>query len=384
MKRNALPRSISLVFLLFVGVQVTQVDAEEKLRTWTDASGKFRVEAAMIDQLDGKVRLRKANGEIVSVPVDRLSRQDQEHLKLKSTRPATAPTETTHAAADRPKLNEHDKALLTAMHGLYYHDRKLVRSASPDAVFELLNPIAMATSDSPRRRLAAHQLFVNELGNLYTALGKQQDQILLKVPTEWMDTKIKAVCELFGPGDYDIRAVVNGLDGLVDGLRDRTTGKFLIAVASAQVRADQVDVIRDEFGKQLSEGDDWQTSLSGWSGTLHDGDPVGFTQKGAQGKIRVLGDSLEMRYNGAESLTGVLLIAEIKTKPLDLSLTDGERASLAFNKSLGYGNRNIDVQTLFLAQKASVGMSKADFAYLEKVDRGDIIHLPIYNTDFAR
>jgi uncharacterized protein (TIGR03067 family) len=51
------------------------------LRTWTDATGGFKTEAAFLDLKDGKIRLRKKDGNIVAVPLEKLSVTDQEWVK---------------------------------------------------------------------------------------------------------------------------------------------------------------------------------------------------------------------------------------------------------------------------------------------------------------
>ena len=49
-------------------------------RTWTDASGKFSVEADLVDVRSGRITLLKADGRVVNVPVQRLSDDDLAHL----------------------------------------------------------------------------------------------------------------------------------------------------------------------------------------------------------------------------------------------------------------------------------------------------------------
>ena len=46
-------------------------------RTWSDSSGSFKLEATYLGVNDDKVVLRKTNGQEVSVPLSRLSIQDQ-------------------------------------------------------------------------------------------------------------------------------------------------------------------------------------------------------------------------------------------------------------------------------------------------------------------
>jgi hypothetical protein len=46
-------------------------------RTWKDASGKFQVEAELVEITADAVRLRKPDGTELSVPIDKLSEADR-------------------------------------------------------------------------------------------------------------------------------------------------------------------------------------------------------------------------------------------------------------------------------------------------------------------
>lgn len=62
-------------------------DAEtSKLRTWTDASGQFTIEAAMVDYAERKVQLRRADGSLLVVAIDRLSRSDRSYVAAEVSR----------------------------------------------------------------------------------------------------------------------------------------------------------------------------------------------------------------------------------------------------------------------------------------------------------
>ena len=54
------------------------IEAGPSRRTWTDKSGKYRIEATLVDVENGQVILRKADGEQVRVPLDRLSEADRQ------------------------------------------------------------------------------------------------------------------------------------------------------------------------------------------------------------------------------------------------------------------------------------------------------------------
>ena len=55
--------------------------AADTVRTWTDASGKFKIEAEFIEVSDGRARLKTADGKIVGLPLAKLSKQDRQYLR---------------------------------------------------------------------------------------------------------------------------------------------------------------------------------------------------------------------------------------------------------------------------------------------------------------
>lgn len=57
------------------------VTVEVSARTWTDAKGKFRIEAEFVELKDGKVVLRKPDGKTISVPLGKLSTADQKFVR---------------------------------------------------------------------------------------------------------------------------------------------------------------------------------------------------------------------------------------------------------------------------------------------------------------
>jgi hypothetical protein len=56
-------------------------DSEEQLRTWTDASGRFTVEAELLEVNDGIVFLRRADGKKLKIPAMKLSVKDRDYLR---------------------------------------------------------------------------------------------------------------------------------------------------------------------------------------------------------------------------------------------------------------------------------------------------------------
>jgi len=65
-------------------------DQHGRMRTWTDSTGKYSVEAKFVALKDGKVRLQKRDGKTISVPVDKLSERDQKQVKQLAASPTSA------------------------------------------------------------------------------------------------------------------------------------------------------------------------------------------------------------------------------------------------------------------------------------------------------
>ena len=59
----------------------TAAPAAAKLRTWQDASGKFSVEAEFVTSMAGVVKLRKTDGTTISLPMEKLSDEDQQYIR---------------------------------------------------------------------------------------------------------------------------------------------------------------------------------------------------------------------------------------------------------------------------------------------------------------
>jgi WD40 repeat protein len=59
----------------------TAAAAGAGLHTWVDVTGKYKTEATFLRLADGKVELKKADGSIAKVPLDKLSAADQELAK---------------------------------------------------------------------------------------------------------------------------------------------------------------------------------------------------------------------------------------------------------------------------------------------------------------
>ncbi len=65
--------------------------ATSKNRTWTDSTGRFKVEAEYVSVADGNLTLRRTDGRTMTIPVEKLSKEDQAHLKEREQRATENP-----------------------------------------------------------------------------------------------------------------------------------------------------------------------------------------------------------------------------------------------------------------------------------------------------
>lgn len=66
----------------------------KEMRTWTDASGRFRIEASLVRHVDIMVQLRASDGRVVWVRVDQLSSADRDYLGVEPGTGTDRPAET--------------------------------------------------------------------------------------------------------------------------------------------------------------------------------------------------------------------------------------------------------------------------------------------------
>ncbi len=63
------------------GAAAMAAPAGVPMRTWSDVSGRFQIEAVFVSVVDGKVNLRRADGRVLAVPLEKLSAADQAYVK---------------------------------------------------------------------------------------------------------------------------------------------------------------------------------------------------------------------------------------------------------------------------------------------------------------
>lgn len=77
---NACRRSLQLGCVLTL-VCYAAAGVRAETRTWTDSTGKFKIEADFLEIVEGQVKLQRPDGKKVSLPLAKLSKDDQAYLQ---------------------------------------------------------------------------------------------------------------------------------------------------------------------------------------------------------------------------------------------------------------------------------------------------------------
>lgn len=79
--------SLTSVLYLYISLSLFAEPDPDRLRTWTDRSGTFKVEAQFLAYTDGKLRLHKANGVKIDVPLKKMSAEDIRWVERRTDQP---------------------------------------------------------------------------------------------------------------------------------------------------------------------------------------------------------------------------------------------------------------------------------------------------------
>jgi len=102
--------TLSLALCLWGG-NASYISAGE-VRTWTDATGKFTIEAKLLSVREETIRLEKKDGSVIEVPISKLSDVDLE-LVASQQNSATKPEQNTHEVANRKPSSEYPRLSVT-------------------------------------------------------------------------------------------------------------------------------------------------------------------------------------------------------------------------------------------------------------------------------
>jgi hypothetical protein len=106
-------------------------------REWTDRSGTRRVEATLVEVVDGSVRLKKPDGKIITLPLDQLSPADRDFVAAE---PSTSAEDEAHkdsSAQEKDIATSGPLAKVTTFAGLEALAKKQTNAATVVTLYKL-------------------------------------------------------------------------------------------------------------------------------------------------------------------------------------------------------------------------------------------------------
>jgi len=101
----ALPLAIALLAAILLPALPAAAQGPMQSRTWTDSSGTYTVEASMLGIEGDKVTLLRADGRQVVVPLDKLSKADQDYIRAATFTATSTPANGQAAAPSKLPIN---------------------------------------------------------------------------------------------------------------------------------------------------------------------------------------------------------------------------------------------------------------------------------------
>ncbi len=88
---------------LCVVLAITVCTSIAVARTWTDSTGKYEIEGEFVKLADGKVEIRRDDGKLLHVALEKLSEEDQKYVRKVAT-PANDSPSSANADEAKPSV----------------------------------------------------------------------------------------------------------------------------------------------------------------------------------------------------------------------------------------------------------------------------------------
>ena len=253
-------------------------------RKWTDKTGNFSVEADLVHVKDGKAILKKTDGKVIAVPLDRLSAADRRYLATLNDSPTKEPVRPAPSTTSTPSASAESE-----------------KQTAADPVATLIK--ALSSADAPKRQQAAR------------ALGRMRQKAKPAVPA------------------------------LVEALEDKDAGvRTFAAAALARIGSPEakaaVPVLIEVFTDKTVDAK--EPNLRGLAGVVLRGVVVKFPSE-AKAVIPVLIEALEdqnrsVRASAAQTLAGMgPQVKEATPMLIEMLKKQGESRAVAATVLAGIG-----------------------------------------------
>ncbi|NLE38088.1 MAG: hypothetical protein GX621_08705, partial [Pirellulaceae bacterium] len=178
--------ALSFVWLLLVATVWLSAVSTTFGRTWKSSNGTYSVDAELVDAVDGVVSLRKPNGDVIKVPLSRLSAEDQAYVAKQDAaesvaRSATDTASATGAMRTHSQLSQQANRLRTAYEVLRLYEAFLQDtsvSESDRAAAEVELPIWKGRANKQMVRFGSRWLLPDDANDRRRQARQMVDEAL--------------------------------------------------------------------------------------------------------------------------------------------------------------------------------------------------------------
>jgi uncharacterized protein (TIGR03067 family) len=191
-----------------------------------------------------------------------------------------------------------------------------------------------------------------------------------------VDTVLAGLPKGFDLSFSELRAAGGALEAHVDKLRKLEVGKWVSRVFVHQIAANSVDFVLTDYGPRFGKQD-----LSGMGVLQVQRTTFDLSSDYKYPGFDQWGHYVQVKNVGTTPLTNVVIVKKLKTPGASAELSPNQKGVLAINEATGFGDKNPDIELMFMAQNYHGTMPKVGFAFVPALNPGDVAKVCLYDAD---
>jgi hypothetical protein len=285
------------------------------------------------------------------------------------------------------ELSNDDRELLKMASSIHFQNRQLVTPDRAEKHADLLVRDFFLPPSDGRSRIATFVLLEDVLIGKMTKQSAERATMHDKMGAIWTTAAIEgAIKGLHDDSIITFKEAHESLagqmgDAWVDQLQKQEVGKLQARILALHTWSDTAEAVENFARKTLPQNDlsgrNWFAYSADW------GPNMAFKFNGRYTFIP--GWYVKLTYRGTDPLTDVILANYLKTTGPSTTLTDGQRKALGFNAVagglMGVDDKEEQTEKIFRVQNYYDRMPKAGCVFIPKLQKGDVVELPLGEAD---
>jgi hypothetical protein len=317
----------------------------------------------------------------------------------------TRPSGTAVEVVERPgraldsrarSLTEDDITLLKIASVMYYHNKHFI--AMDPATYAsvrlktaaLVGREAIPARSTARSKLATLVLAKWFLIEQHQEAKKEWDELISRVPFEWrlgqFEALVKGLEVALTDRDFPSLAEMRAgparrIESMAQSARKNVTKKTINQILGLQVVSKVAETVNESYGPELGQQD--LTPRQVFKIEPQYDDDRGVVYPGSASPVYIRGPFLKVSYHGQEPITSLLLIGRMRTTGASATLTEQQVKSLQFTSAFA-GGQDESMMEMVKSENYRNSMPKTSFCYVSRLEKGDVIRLPLGEFDTAK